>query len=94
MAHQPANGGTIQRALARAKAVKQKYQAELLGKKNVVGVGLGFKIVAGQISDEIAIIVNVRQKTDASALPAEDVIPAMLDGVPVDVVEVGTFRAQ
>lgn len=77
--------------IARAQQVKEKYEAVLLKKNNVVGVGIGFRHKAGQTTDEVAIIVNVKAKMPASQLTPNDLLPLLLDGIPVDVVEVGTF---
>lgn len=73
--------------------VKAKYEALLLSKKNVVGIGIGFKEKDGQATDQIALIVSVSKKLPADELDAADKIPAELEGVPVDVKEVGEIRA-
>jgi hypothetical protein len=83
----------IQQAISRAQAVKQTYEAALLKKKNVVGVGVGFKNFSGKTSDQVAIVVNVTHKVPLSALRAEDIIPTSLEDVPVDIVATGVFRA-
>lgn len=80
--------------IARAQRVKEKYESTLLKKNNVVGVGVGFKQKAGQVTDQVAIIVNVRQKVPASQLTPNDLMPLILDGIPVDVVTVGTITAK
>jgi hypothetical protein len=41
----------------------------------------------------VAVVVLVRRKLPASQLSPEDRIPAQIDGVPVDVQEVGDVRA-
>ncbi len=78
-------------AVGRAQQVKAKYEAHLLKKKNVVGVGVGFKHTPQ--GEQIAIMVNVSQKEPLSALAEDDRIPKMLDDVPVDVVVVGEIQA-
>lgn len=83
----------IQQAISRAQAVKQTYEAALLKKKNVVGVGIGFKNSSGKTSDQVAIVVNVTHKIPLSALRAEDIIPPFLEDVPVDIVETGVIKA-
>jgi hypothetical protein len=79
--------------LDRVRAVKATHEAELLRKANVVGVGVGLRSHEGRFTDELAIVVSVRQKLPRSALRAQDVIPVELDGVPVDVQELGILRA-
>jgi len=73
--------------------VKEKHEASLLSKKNVIGVGIGFREKCGQATDQMALIVSVLKKLPASEVGAADVIPAEIEGVPVDVKEVGEIRA-
>jgi hypothetical protein len=80
-------------SLNHAQAVKQRHEAQLLTKKNVVGVGVGFKQRGGQMTDAVAIIVNVQKKVPKSQLSPQDLIPEHLEGVPLDVVEVGSISA-
>ena len=79
--------------LSRARAVKAKYETELLQKANVVGVGVGYRRRSGQLTDEIAIIVQVRRKVPWRELSSQDLIPEMLDEVPVDVEAIAPSRA-
>jgi len=83
-----------QTAFEQAKAVKQAHEQELLAKPNVVGVGVGLRQQQGKFTDDVAIVVMVSQKKPSPQLKQEDVIPAEIDGVPVDVQEVGEFQAQ
>jgi hypothetical protein len=55
---------------------------------------VGLRRRAGAQSREVAIVVLVRQKVPRSQLAAEDIVPAEIDGVPVDVQEVGEIGAQ
>jgi len=84
---------TSQEAIARAQAVKAKYERDLLRKRNVVGVGVGFREHAGQMTDEVCIVVSVRVKLRPDQLAPQDALPTQLDGVPVDVKATGAFRA-
>jgi hypothetical protein len=77
-----------------AQAVKRAHEAELLRKANVVGVGVGLRHQGGERTDEIAIVVMVRQKMPHHELSPEDRIPRAIDGVPVDVQAVGDITAQ
>lgn len=83
-----------QDATQRALAVKQAYAGELMAKANVVGVGVGFCWRGGEKTGEIGLVVMVDRKLDASQLDPRDVIPREIEGVPVDVQEVGELRAQ
>ena len=82
-----------ERAIQRAIEVKARYEASLLKKANVVGVGVGFKEQGGKLTDEIALVVNVSRKLPATQLSLQDIIPAKIEGIPVDVRETGTIRA-
>jgi hypothetical protein len=82
-----------QATYAKAVAVQQAHEAELMRKANVVGVGVGLRQRAGKHTREVALVVMVREKVPRSQLDPADVIPAEIDGVPVDVQEVGTIRA-
>lgn len=74
--------------------VQAKYEAELMKRANAVGVAVGLAQSDGQFSDEIALIVLVSQKVPLDQLAEEDRIPAALDGIRVDVQEVGEPYAQ
>lgn len=81
-------------SVSRAQAVKAAHETGLLSKANVVGVGVGLRRRADAQGGEVAIVVLVRQKLPRSRLAAEDIVPSEIDGVPVDVQEVGDIRAQ
>ncbi len=80
--------------MARVRAVKARYEKELLRKKNVVGVGIGLRERGGVLTDQVVLTVMVRQKEALSQLRRRDIIPAELDGVPVDVKQVGVVLVQ
>jgi hypothetical protein len=81
-------------AYQRAEQIKQHYQAEILTKANVVGVGVGLRSRAGKFTEEVAIVVMVSRKLPSADLPEEDLLPDEIEGIPVDVQEVGEFSAQ
>jgi hypothetical protein len=82
----------LEAALARAHAVKQEHEADLLSKSNVVGVGVGLCMRGGVPTGEVGLVVLVRSKLHASELSPDDVIPSEIQSVPVDVQEVGDIR--
>jgi hypothetical protein len=82
-----------QTALEKAQAVKKAYEGELMSKENVVGVGTGLRQRGGKPTEDVAIVVMVKKKVPPSQLGPEDIIPAQIEGVPVDVQEVGEIRA-
>ncbi|UCC85355.1 MAG: hypothetical protein JSW46_07710 [Gemmatimonadota bacterium] len=64
-----------------------------MAKPNVVGVGTGYKVVRRQGTDELCVVVLVRQKLPEAGLDREALIPPEVDGVATDVVQVGDIRA-
>ena len=76
-----------------ARQVKQRYEADLLKMKNVVGVGIGLRQIAGTLTDEISLIVMVKKKLKRKLLSKDEVIPQELEGIFVDVQEVGEIQA-
>ena len=59
---------------------------------NVVGVGIGEKIVAGQPTGVLALKFFVRVKYTEREIAPRDRLPKFVDGLPVDVEEVRNFR--
>ena len=78
----------------RAQAVKRAHEEELLARPNVVGLGVGLMRRGGALTEDVGIIVLVSRKLPSDELSAPDLIPAELEGVPVDVQEAGEIRAQ
>ncbi len=83
---QPATGDRI-------REVKEKFETFLLKKSNVVGVGVGKKIVRGQETGDLAVVVFVERKLPESQLKKKDVVPKTLDEVTTDVVQTGRLKA-
>lgn len=75
------------------RAVKRAHEQELMQKANVVGVGVGVRQRHNALTQDLAIVVFVRRKVPGDQLGPDDAIPAVIDGVPVDVQEVGEFKA-
>ncbi len=75
--------------MAYIKMVKAKFEATLLRKPHVVGVGIGLApAISPGLQRQLALIVNMSGKPSI-----EDPIPSMLDGVPVLVQQTGKLRA-
>ncbi|GBF32823.1 hypothetical protein DCCM_1019 [Desulfocucumis palustris] len=70
----------------------KKTRNTLLNKKNVIGVGVGYKQVGMERSKKPALIVFVEKKEDAEALPKDHLIPADVEGAVTDVIEIGPVR--
>ncbi len=67
--------------------IKQAVEDRLLALPGVQGVDIDRKISGGKLTDQLSIVVYVAEKKDPSALSEEELIPAEIDGVPVDVQE-------
>lgn len=75
--------------------VQAEHGQSLLVKANVTGVGIGFKRQDGKRTDQMALVVMVKEKVPLDSLAPEDRIPSEIDGIPVDVQEMGgMFLAQ
>lgn len=83
-----------QSAFEHVKAVKQAHERELMQKPNVIGVGVGLRQVGGAQTDTLAVVVLVEHKLPGIQIAPKDLIPAEIEGVPVDVQEVGQVRVQ
>ena len=93
----PAAGGSkadMRAALAEARAVQRAYEGVLLSKVNVVGVGTGIRQKDGQPTGEVVLVVLVEKKVPPAQLAPEDVLPTQIEGVRVDVQEVGELKAR
>ncbi len=66
---------------------------EMLQLPNVVGIGIGKKIVAGYETGEFCITVLVSRKLPVNYLRAEETVPSMIGAIPTDVVETGILTA-
>jgi hypothetical protein len=76
-----------------ATRAKVSHTDRLLAKPNVVGVGIARKHREGRRLDDVCVVALVRRKLPRAGLEAQAVVPAEVDGVPTDVVEVGDLKA-
>ena len=80
-------------AILQAQKVKARYESRLLKKANVVSIGIGYRERRGKLTDEVVLVVNVSSKMPRSQLAGDDVVPGVIEGVPIDVREVGQMKA-
>lgn len=83
----------LQAQTEKIRSIRRAHENELMSKANVVGVGVGYRQHAGKRTDELALVVMVNKKVPLAQLAPQDVIPTTLEGVPVDVQEVGEIKA-
>jgi len=69
--------------------VRARYEDELLRYPNVVGVATGIRKTKGKPTGEPCLVIYVERKVPADALASNEVLPAEIEGVLVDVVEAG-----
>ncbi len=67
--------------------LKEQYADEWLKYDNVYGIGVGYKIRDGKETDEIGIIVYTTKKKPKNQIVPQQVLPAFIGEVPIDVVE-------
>jgi len=77
---------------AKLAAVQSRHEATLMGYPNVVGVAAGTRTRGGQPTNERCLVVYVTKKVPRSALAKAVILPKQIEGVPVDVVEVGEVK--
>ncbi len=83
----------LNKQIRRATDAQQQFTEELLKYPHVVGVAVGYVTRNGERQDEIGLIVMVDEKISEAQLAPEEILPRQIDGVPVDVQEMGTFTA-
>jgi hypothetical protein len=82
-----------QQQIQHACDVQEKYNDRLMQYPHVVGTGVGFAKKHGQATPEVALIVMVDRKLEPDTLEPNEMLPHSLDGVRVDVQEMGAFAA-
>ena len=78
---------------ARVAAARAQHETELLRYPNVVGIADGIRMRAGVPTGEKSVVVLVQRKVPLADLAESDVLPRQIDGVPIDVVEIGRVDA-
>jgi hypothetical protein len=73
----------------RIKAVQVDYVDSLMELANVIGVAIGYRKCEGKLTDEPALVVMVDFKVPIEDLDEKDIIPSEIEGVTVDVQEMG-----
>ncbi len=71
------------------KAVQAQHAESLMELANVIGVAIGYRKRGGEHTEEAVLVVMVDFKVPKEDLDEADIIPREIDGVPVDVQEMG-----
>ena len=61
--------------IERARTVKARHENDLLGKANVVAVGIGLGESSPHLKNRVCIIVSVRREVPEDKLSRQDIIP-------------------
>ncbi|MCD3193767.1 hypothetical protein G8S49_03875 [Clostridium botulinum C] len=64
-----------------------------LNKKNVVGIGLGYKMKKGFYTSQLCIQVYVTRKLTRNIINSQNLVPDMYKGILTDVIETGIFKS-
>lgn len=81
--------------MARISDIQARYVDVLMQKPHVIGVAVGLRRQSGFLAQppQLTLVVMVDQKVPLEELAPEDRIPSEIEGIPVDVQEMGTFTA-
>jgi hypothetical protein len=70
----------------------EKHRHSFLSLPGVVSIGLGFKIIRNFNTGVPSLTFGVKKKLPLYSLPADQVIPRLIDHLPTDIVEVGKVK--
>ncbi len=73
--------------------VRKNHEDDLLKLENVIGVGIGDKIVAGVSTKRKCIRIYVEKKVSIASMFSKDIVPRTLDLIETDVIEIGKIIA-
>ncbi|SDD30388.1 chymotrypsin family serine protease [Auraticoccus monumenti] len=79
--------GAESQARSRIRPVKERVEDALILRPGVVGVDIAEKQTGGEPTGQLSIVVFVEQKLPAGDVPAEQLVPDEIDGIPTDVQE-------
>lgn len=83
----------LERLILDAIAIKRQNLEKLFTLRNVVGIGIGFKVASGVVTNDLAITINVSKKIPTAQLTPSDLVPKLIGSVRTDVIESGVFKA-
>lgn len=69
--------------------IRTRYETKLLRYPNVVGVAEGIRTRQGKPTGEPCVVVYVERKIARTELEPGEILPSDIEGIPVDVVEIG-----
>ncbi|MDI3534023.1 MAG: hypothetical protein PWQ82_388 [Thermosediminibacterales bacterium] len=78
--------------MERAQKALRRYKYRLMSMKNVLGVGIGYKISRNKVTYKPALMVLVRKKLPKQKLHRDEIIPETIAEANTDVIEVGDVK--
>lgn len=78
--------------MERFRGILTKAKSRFLPVRNVVGVGLGYKEIGEEKTEQLSIVVYVTRKERHRDLSPREIIPRNVDSLPTDVVEIGEIK--
>lgn len=72
--------------------ILRSHKKKLMSLDNVIGVGIGHKMVANRSTEKKSIIVFVNKKVAPEGLRRGQAVPLTLEGKETDVIETGPFK--
>lgn len=78
---------------SRIAEIRARHEAELLRFPNAVGLDVGIRIKQGKPTGQRCLVVYVEKKVPLDKLEESEVLPRDIEGIPVDVVEIGRVEA-
>ncbi|HAG10569.1 MAG TPA: hypothetical protein DCK76_04105 [Desulfotomaculum sp.] len=69
-----------------------KYSKDLFIKANVIGIGVGYKQIRGEETDQLSLIIFVEKKVPPDRLNKSSIIPGKISDLHTDIVEIGRVR--
>ena len=79
--------------LNQIQGILDSHRKQLFKRANIVAIGIGYKQTGGEKTDTLCIVCSVKEKVPASQLSVQDLVPAVVDGTPTDVLQTGIIRA-
>ena len=81
---------SLEEQYSAAEKAINKHENEIYTKyRGVLSVGVGKKIVRGQITDEFAIVIGIKRKIPLDQIPEDQRIPFEYDGIKTDIEQYG-----
>lgn len=79
--------------ISNLRGVLENNRSQLHARTNVVATGIGYKVIGAEKTSTLSIVCSVAEKVPADQLSSKDLVPEMVEGVPIDVVQTGLIRA-